>query len=500
MQFTTIQFIIFFTVACFVYYVSKPTWRWVVLLIASIYFYAQLDAPHLLVALALVTIISYFLGLKLNNLPIESNKRKLVLWIGILLNLSVMAVVRYLPSIVNSFQEDLISRLKTPNLMITIGVSFFVFHAISYLIDIYYVRNPAEFHFGYFSLYLSFFPKLLQGPIERASKLIPQLRNPQTLNDEMIRSALLLFTWGLFKKVVVADRLGMMVDIVYDDLPSFTGFTLRLATLLYAIQIYCDFSGYTDMAIGIARLLGINLSINFKRPYLAVSIVDFWRRWHITFSNWIFEYIFKPIQLNLRSWKTWANPIALLATFFLSGIWHGANWTFVVWGLLHGFYMAAFVLFTPYRKKFLKRFRLENSVFIRIIQIGMTFLLVSFAWIFFRANTLADAGYVVRHIFSDLDTLPRLLIMLMQGKAILDEGLVHESIRLFNIPLQEYYLVGLGIIILLIVELPKNMSKSWLGVAFYRHTVFRWTTYLLLVLAIFGLGITGQTKFVYFQF
>lgn len=500
MQFTTVQFFLFFVVVFVVYYLSRPNWRWAVLFIASVYFYAQLNAPHLLIALAFVTLISYFLGRKLTNLPIDSNKRKITLWIGIFLNLSVMAAVRYLPNIIRPLENVLPLQATNPTLLISIGVSFYVFHAISYLLDIYYVRNPAEFHLGYFSLYLSFFPKLLQGPIDRGSKIIPQLRNPQKLNDEIIRSALLLFAWGMFKKVVIADRLGILVDIVYNDVTSFTGFTLRFATLLYAIQIYCDFSGYTDMAIGIARLFGINLSQNFNRPYYAVSIVDFWRRWHITFSNWIFDYIFRPLQLNFRKWKNWANPMALLITFFLSGIWHGANLTFVVWGILHGIYMAAFVLFTPYRKRFLKKFLLENSGFVKIIQIGTTFLLISFAWIFFRANSLTDAWYVVGQIFKELDTVPRLLIMSIQGEAVFSEGFIPELIGLINIPLQEYYLAGLGLIILLIVELPKNLSNSWLGITFKHYTVFRWATYLLLVLLIIGLGVTDQTDFVYFQF
>ncbi|MGA2489625.1 MAG: MBOAT family O-acyltransferase [Anaerolineales bacterium] len=498
MQFNTAEFLIFFAAIFCIYYLTRPTWRWVVLLTASLFFYATLKAPQLIIALALVTIISYIVGRILARLPDESGTRKMVLWLGILLNLAVLAIIRYLPDLANFLPVLSLPLHNLPNLGVSVGVSFYVFQAISYLVDIYYDEQPAEYHLGYFSLYISFFPKLLQGPIERASNLLPQLHKPKALTDEMIRSALLLFAWGLFKKVVIADRLGILVDAVYDHLPKYVGISLWLATFFYALQIYCDFSGYTDMAIGVARLLGINLSINFNKPYLAVSIADFWRRWHISFSTWIFDYIFKPVQMNLRRWKTWASPVALLVTFFLSGIWHGASWGFVVWGLLHGIYMAVYVLLAPYEKKFLRRFKLEKSTVVRLIQIAFTFVLICFAWIFFRAKTLADGWYVVSHLFPGLNILNSLMTSIIHDQPIPKVGL-QNYFTIGGSPV-DYIFVLIGLLVLLAVELPENLAKTRLGIAFQKNMVFRWVVYWLLVMSILTIGAIVQTEFVYFRF
>lgn len=500
MQFNTISFGIFFTIVFCIYYFFRPTWRWAVLLASSIFFYAQLNAPQLIVALVLVTLISYSIGRILSKLPADSDKRKMFLWLGILLNLAVLAFIRYLPMLVESLPALPFQWFSLPTLIVSVGVSFYVFQAISYLIDIYFEKQPAEIHLGYFSLYISFFPKLLQGPIERASNLLPQLHKPAPLSDEIIRSALLLFAWGLFKKVVIADRLALLVGAVYDHLPKFTGISLWLATFLFALQIYCDFSGYTDMAIGVARLLGINLSINFNKPYLATSIADFWRRWHISFSTWIFDYIFKPLQMRLRNWKTWANPIALLVTFFLSGIWHGASWGFIVWGLLHGSYMAAYALLEPYEKKFLLRFKLVNSTTVKIIKTGITFLLVCFAWIFFRAKTLGEGWYVVSHLFSGLDMFQQILQRAIHGLPITNQGLGLQESFTFGIPIVDHVFAVIGLLVLSAVELPINLAKTRLGIAFQKHAAFRWLVYWLLTMSILAFGSTVQTEFVYFRF
>ena len=475
----------------------RPTWRRVVLLAASLFFYAILIAPQLLAALVLVTVFSYAVGRMLAGSPVKSVKRKGLLWLGILVNLGILVFIRYLPALVNILPVLFLRLSYLPNLTVSVGVSFFVFQAISYLVDVYNSRQPAETHFGYFSLYMSFFPKLLQGPIERASNLLPQLHKPKALTDEMIRSGLLLFAWGLFKKVVIADRLGILVGTVYDHVLDYSGISLWLATFYYALQIYCDFSGYTDMAIGMARLLGIDLSINFNKPYLAVSIADFWRRWHISFSSWIFDYIFKPLQRQLlRRWKTWALPMALLVTFFLSGIWHGASWGFVVWGLLHGVYMAVYALLAPYEKIFLQRYHLENSTWVRLVRITFTFLLVCIAWIFFRANSLSDGWYVVSHLFSGWDVVPHLLAQLANfGK---NQALLAPFT--FNLPLADFLMAALGLLVLLAVELPENLAKTGVGQTFQKYTPFRWLIYLSLVMGILALGTIVPAGFVYFRF
>jgi alginate O-acetyltransferase complex protein AlgI len=496
MQFNTTGFWLFFALVMCLYYLARPAWRWVVLLAASLFFYANLIAPLLIAALALVTAVSYLIGRMLVASPVRSARRKGILWLGILLNLAVLVFIRYLPALINTFPALFLHLSSLPNLAVSVGVSFFVFQAISYLVDVHGGKQPAESHLGYFSLYISFFPKLYQGPIERASNLLPQLHKPRALNDELIRSGLLLFAWGLFKKMVIADRLGIMVGAVYDHLPDYTGISLWLATFYYALQIYCDFSGYTDMAIGMARLLGINLSINFNKPYLAVSISDFWRRWHISFSSWIFDYIFKPLQRHLRRLKTWSLPVALLVTFFLSGIWHGASWGFVVWGLLHGMYMAVYALLAPYEKIFLQRHALENSTWLRLVRITFTFLLVCFAWIFFRANSLAEGWYVASHLFTGLDALPRLLSC--AGCHVAGQGLL-KTIT-FDLPLANFPMAAIGVLVLMAVELPRDLANTRMGHAFQKYTPLRWLVYVLLALSIMALGTNGQASFVYFKF
>ena len=290
------------------------------------------------------------------------------------------------------------------------GVSFFVLQAISYLIDIYLEVLDPERHFGYFALYLSFFPKLIQGPIERGGDLLPQLHSPYKFDYQRMRLGLWKVEQGLFKKLVIADRLAIFVNAVYDHAQTYTGLPLLLATYLYALQIYFDFSAYTDIALGVAGIFGIRLTDNFNSPYLADSIPEYWRRWHISFSRWILDYIFKPIQMLLRNWQRWGMAIALLITFLFSGIWHGMSWGFVIWGGLHGIYMAGSVLFSPFIKKLFKRFKLERNKLLKIAQVFITFNLVSFSWIFFRAKNLADASYIVTHLLRGIGSSLRLLL------------------------------------------------------------------------------------------
>jgi D-alanyl-lipoteichoic acid acyltransferase DltB (MBOAT superfamily) len=248
-------------------------------------------------------------------------------------------------------------------------------------------------------LSLAFFPKLLQGPIERSGDLLPQLKIKFAPDYDNLRAGGLLFTWGLFKKLVIADRLGIYVDAVYNSVHQFTGLALLLATYAYAFQIYLDFSGYTDMALGSARLFNINLTQNFNSPYLATSVADFWRRWHISFSSWILDYMFKPLQMRWRHAKNWGTAAALLVTFLISGIWHGASWKFVLWGLLHGVYLAGSVFYRPFRNKLQKRWGIRDHRLGKAGRIFVTFNLICLAWVLFRANNLADAWYVLSHLF-----------------------------------------------------------------------------------------------------
>ncbi len=285
---------------------------------------------------------------------------------------------------------------------------------------------------------------------------------------------------GLFKKVVIADRLGLFVDAVYDNVHGFTGLPLLVATYAYSFQIYMDFSGYTDMALGSAWLFNINLTQNFNSPYLAASVADFWRRWHISFSRWLFDYLFKPLQMHWRDWKTLGTAAALFVTFLISGLWHGASWGFVAWGLLHGAYLACSVFYRPYQKKLHATLGLAKTRLLARWQIFATFNLVSFAWIFFRANSGRQALYIISHIFSDWHW----------ARFRFDIPFEHENLVLTGLSLLGYFLITHHL----------TGGKSILDLSrtngFYGYLMCS-----TLLLMIFLLGNYYQTKsFIYFQF
>lgn len=446
------------------------------LLAASLLFYASLKTPYLLIVLTLVAMTTYSFGMLLGR-PNTPGMRRALFWCGIAVNVAILAVMKYLPFLSENlkmlatiFSFDI--SVQPVKAFVAIGTSYYIFQAMSYLIDIYLEIEKPERHFGYFMLYLAFFPKLLQGPIERAGDLLPQLKNQYVFDYDNTRYGILLFTWGLLKKVVIADRLGLYVDSVYNNVHMATGLPLLVATCAYAFQIYMDFSGYTDMALGSARLFNIKLTQNFNRPYHAISIADFWRRWHISFSRWILDYIFRPLQMQWRDWKNWGTAAALMVTFLVSGIWHGASWGFVIWGLLHGTYLACSVFYRPFQKKLHKGLGLEGSRFIKIWQQLITFGLVSFAWIFFRANSLSDAQYVIANMF-------------MFGR----------STPVFNLSdySNVFFLVaGIVFFILSIPLIADNGRRLF-------QSRWRWAFYYALFFVIFYLG-TNTSKFIYFQF
>lgn len=403
MFFNSFEYLLFLPLVFLLFYITPDRLRWLLLLCASLLFYSSLQTWYLLAVLFAVALFTYIVGQLLDQAENERRKR-LMLWCGIIGNVAILVGMKYLPFLSNSavFMAQLFnSQFQPPHmaLLLSIGVSYYVFQAISYLNDIYLEIEQPETHFGYFFLYLAFFPKLMQGPIERAGDLLPQLKQPYVFNYDNMRSGALLFATGLFKKVVIADRLAIYVDAVYGDLGSYSGLPLIMATYVYAFQIYFDFSAYTDMALGVARFFNIRLTDNFNGPYLATSVADFWRRWHITFSRWILDYIFKPLQMRWRNFRNIGTALALMVTFFVSGIWHGAGWGFIIWGLLHGLYMGCSIFYRPYQKKLHKRLGLNKTKRLKVWQVIVTFNLVSFAWIFFRADTLADALYIVTHLF-----------------------------------------------------------------------------------------------------
>ena len=476
MPFNSLTYFLFLPVVYLTFCLVGARARWCVLLAASLLFYAALQVPYLPAVLALAAMATYGFGIRLDQAESPGAKRALLVG-GVVANLSILAALKYLPFIAENLKSlaNLLSLDFQPQakVLVAIGVSYYVFQAISYLIDIYLELEKPERHFGYFALYLCFFPKLLQGPIERAGELIPQLKKKYEFDYDNLRFALLLIIWGLFKKVVIADRLGLYVDPVYNNVRAFTGLPLLLATYLYAFQIYLDFSGYTDMALGSALLFNVRLTQNFDSPYLATSVADFWRRWHISFSRWILDYIFKPLQMQWRNLQSLGTAAALVVAFLISGLWHGASWGFVIWGGLHGLYMACSVLSRPWRKKAHKALRLEKTRWLRAWQIFVTFNLVSAAWVFFRAKDPRDALYVLTHVFSGVNRLGS-GFLLSQGK------------------------LDLIFIVLCFVAL-FGSRPNFVGKVSGLPVYGRWFVYYALAIAFYVLQVPSK-KFIYFQF
>lgn len=474
MSFNSISFFLFLPFIYLIYFYTADRWRWLVLLLGSYAFYAALEAPYLLAALFLVTCISYICGLRIAAHKDEI-LRKRWLWVGNFSCIFILVFLKYLPFLqapatnIFGFSKDVFSTITI------VGVSYFTFQAISYLADIYLEIAEPECHLGYYALFLAFFPKLMQGPIERTVDLLPQIRKAYQFDYAVMRQGLLLFASGLFKKIVVADRLAIYANVVYNDVSSFAGLPLIIATYAYTFQIYFDFSAYTDMARGCGQLFGINLTENFNKPYLATSIEDFWRRWHMSFSRWIMDYIFKPLQLGWRNFGSIGTSAALMITFLVSGIWHGATWGFVIWGALHGFYLIASNYFRPHQKKLYKKFGLEKSEFLRWLQIFITFNLVSFAWVFFRAENLTDALYVISNAF----------------KA--DNG--SEFVLYFGI--RHLILVSECVFLLMLAEIRPHFSEL---VKNLFNSTGRWVFYYVFVMMLLICGLFENTEFIYGRF
>ena len=483
MTFHSFSYLLFLPVVYLIYYFCADRWRWLVLLASSYAFYAWLQAFYLPAALVAVTGISYACALRLASHKEEAARQRW-LWTGCGACLAVLVLLKYLPFLETRANSIFGLQSNLGATLIGIGVSYFTFQALSYLADVYLEVVEPERHLGHYALYLAFFPKLLQGPIERAGDLMPQLREPYRFEYDAMRSGLLLFACGLFKKVVLADRLALFADQVYNNVHHYSGPGLVLGTYAYALQLYFDFSGYTDMARGTGRMFGVRLTENFNAPYLATSIADFWRRWHISFSRFILDYIFKPLQMGWRDWGESGTAAALVVTFLVSGIWHGASWGFVVWGLLHGVYLASSTYYRPYQKRLHDWLGVGKKSWLKCWQVLVTFHLVCVAWVFFRANTLGDAWYVIG---SMLDWSSYLTFR----EIGLGRYLRH------NVTLELGRVELMTTVILLLVTLMLRKVKP--DTVLEKPGWFRWISYSGILVAILFLRMP-ESKFIYFKF
>ncbi len=368
-----------------------------ILILFSMFIYYKASGIFLLL-LILNAVANFYFGKGMGKSKTQGGKRVFLL-LSLVFNLGLLVYFKYTNFFIQAIIDFNIGNLELLDIIMPLGISFYTFKSLSYILDIYLeMMEPTDSFRDYF-LFVTFFPNILSGPIDRAAKFLPQVKKDYFLTDKDIAMALMLIMMGLVKKIMIADYISLnFVDRVFDEPVRFTGVENLLAVYGYALQLYCDFSGYSDIAIGIALLLGFKLMENFNYPFKAKSISDFWKRWHISLSSWLLDYVFRPLQIGLRNWRKAGNITALVITFVLVGFWHGASWAFLFWGLLHGFYMAVGLLVQGPKKKFYLKYKLNNSKILGAIQIFITFNLVAFSFIFFRANNFESAIDVVKQI------------------------------------------------------------------------------------------------------
>lgn len=390
MLFNSAEFLLFSLVVFPTYFLLPAKLRWILLLAASVFFYGYWKVEYLgLIFISALT--DYYCSRKMGQVT-DKKVRKPYLWLSLSVNLGLLGIFKYYNFFLDSLHQaiPLNTGFSSLDLILPMGISFYTFQTLAYTIDVYRDRIVPEKNFGMFSLYVTFFPQLVAGPIERASHLLPQLKSTHSFSSSRLFFGFRLILWGLFKKVVVADRLATFVDPVYAATDQYNGMILLLATVMFAIQIYCDFSGYSDMAIGLAKILGIDLMKNFRVPYFASSIGEFWNRWHISLSTWFRDYVYIPLGGNRVSKFRW--NLNLLIVFLVSGLWHGANWTFIVWGGLHGSYLILENFIKPATKT------LKKWAMFRPISILSCFVLVLIGWVFFRASDISNALFILNEI------------------------------------------------------------------------------------------------------
>ena len=509
MLFTSAAFLVFLPVVCLLWYLlpakAKPYW----LLLASYYFYFCWSPAYTLLLLA-TTLVNFAGGLAFapsRNFKSEKTKKALFA-LQILLSLSGLFFFKYL-NFFGSVAAGLLGFVGVSytftgvNFAAVGGISFYTFAALGYTIDVYSGKQEPERNFALFALFVSFFPFVISGPIARANNLLPQLKNPPVFESRNIETGFVQMLWGYFKKMVVADGLAIFVNLVYAPTASATSTAVFLATVFYSLQIYCDFSGYSDIAIGAAKAMGITVPANFNSPYFATNIRDFWNRWHISLSGWLQDYVFTSLvwsrwteKVPFLKNKTGAKPpvfSSFLLTFLASGLWHGASWTYVVWGLLHGLLTGASTAFSKKHKKIDKYFKAKpafvNGLYMALQTLG-TFLTVTFTYIFFRAASLAQALAFVPQFFTGL-------FAFLCGTGV-QAALITMAFFAANGPAILLCATGM-----LLLEYLLEYKSTGNALALRVRTApfyLRWPLYYALLLAILFLGNFGQSQFIYFTY
>lgn len=492
MLFNSIEFLFFFPIVTILFFVIPKKLKSFWLLLASYYFYMSWN-PNYALLIAASTLATYASGIALDKInkndTFDDNKKtsykKGVVAASLIFNLGILVIFKYANFILANFHALMNAAgfeiaERSLDLLLPVGISFYTFQALSYTLDVYRGTIKAEQNIIKYALFVSFFPQLVAGPIERSTNLLEQIRKIQTdtrFDFENLRSGLLLMFWGLFQKLVIADRAAILVDTVYNNYTSYGLVSIAIATIVFAFQIYCDFDGYTNVARGAAKVIGIDLMKNFHQPYLAENIRDFWKRWHISLTTWFTDYLYIPLGGNRKGLSRQLINVCII--FTVSGLWHGASWNYVVWGVLHAVYQCIGIL----KRKLIKPSNEPLSFSRRLEKKFVTFALTSFAWIFFRAESLSHGFAVIRQMLSQTG---------------------FGSLMFLGLDSANIILLITGLIILLIVDLVHEYNISIREFVYKQRLWFRWTLYLVLIWSIIMFGIYGidytSSQFIYFQF
>ena len=465
MLFNSFEFLVFFPVVTILFYLLPQKFKWLLLLSASCIFYCYFIPVYLLI-LIFTIVVDYFLAILIE----QAAEKKALLICSIVANLGILSIFKYYNFFITGFNQATGLNMPWLNLVLPIGLSFHTFQAMSYTIEVYRGNFKAERHIGIYALYVLFYPQLIAGPIERPQNILPQIKSPKVFESQNLLDGLRLMVWGFFKKLVIADKVSLYVDIVYNHPGQYHALNVIIAILLFSIQVYCDFSGYTDIARGAARVMGYNLMINFNRPFFSKNIREFWRRWHISLSSWFRDYVYIPMGGSRQS--KGKMFLALLTVFALSGLWHGAGWNFIIWGLLH----ASFVVISLLVFK-------RNWAGKSIMGFIITNFLVAYAFIFFRNPSVSQSLDIIQSSFNFSSGIP------------------------FSFGITSFYgemgigKTGMGVLIFYIVfmffyEYKTDPSLSNMN----RFTFLDLTWFIFTIISIIFFGSFTKETFIYFQF
>ena len=479
MLFNSLTFAVFLPIVFAAYWLLPHRFRWILLLAASYYFYMSWNVKYVVLIL-LTTVVSYLAAIGIEHSRTTRQKK---CWLAgaAVISLGILFVFKYFNFAMDSLAA-VMGMLAIPmhpvtlKLLLPVGISFYTFQTLSYVVDVYRGECAAEKHFGMYALFVSFFPQLVAGPIERTTNLLPQLKREKIFSYSKASYGLKLMAWGFFKKIVVADTLAVYVNNVYGNLSSHTGLSLIVASVFFAFQIYCDFSGYSDIAIGVSKLLGIDLMQNFRSPYFSGSVKEFWSRWHISLSTWFRDYVYIPLGGN-RCGKL-RHKLNLLITFLVSGLWHGANWTYVIWGGLHGLVQIVETTVRPKKTQVSRGWK-------QVLSVLLVFIFTTAAWVFFRAENLSDAIYVFLHAFDHITSPVQYVMQGLTGMALTILSCFEILLMLAVLLLFDFFSLKRDTIV--------RISEM--------KPVLRWTIYVVfLLLMLYLLPTNPSGQFIYFQF